>query len=180
MAAKATAKLMRVLKSDNAGFAEEWKAICDRRSDTVLDVEREVARIIADVRAGGDEALFAFVKKFDGAKLDKLEVTKQEWDEACDRVAPRRPRGARQGRDARARVPPQADPLELGGARRGRRLHGPPRAAARARRALRARRQGGLSVDRDHERGAGLGGRGARDHDGDAAAARRARSAPRC
>ena len=68
MAAKTTAKLMRVLKSDNAGFADEWKAICDRRGDTVLDVEREVAKIIADVRSGGDEALFAFIKKFDGAK----------------------------------------------------------------------------------------------------------------
>jgi histidinol dehydrogenase len=50
-------------------------------------VERDVAKIIADVRAGGDEALFGFVKKFDGAKLEKLEVTKEEWDEACDRVA---------------------------------------------------------------------------------------------
>ena len=87
MAAKAKANLMRVLKSDAAGFAEEWRAVCDRRGDTVLDVEREVAKIIADVRAGGDEALRGFIKKFDGAKLDKLEVTKEEWDEGCDRVA---------------------------------------------------------------------------------------------
>ena len=87
MAAKSTAKLMRVLRSDASGFAEDWRAICDRRSDSVLDVEREVARIIADVRSGGDESLLACVKKFDGAKLDRLEVTKEEWDEGCDRVA---------------------------------------------------------------------------------------------
>ena len=83
MAAKTTAKLMRVLKSDNAGFAEEWKTICDRRSDTVLDVEREVAKIIAEVRSGGDEALFAFVKKFDGAKLDKLAIEPQTGSNAA-------------------------------------------------------------------------------------------------
>lgn len=86
MAAKATAKLMRVLKSDSAKFEEEWHSVCDRRVDTVLDVEKDVAKIIAEVRAGGDEALLAFVKKFDGPKLEALEVTPEEWDEACDAV----------------------------------------------------------------------------------------------
>ncbi len=86
MAAKATAKLMRVFKSDDAKFDENWRSICDRRVDSVLDVEKEVAKIIADVRAGGDDALLAFVKKFDGAKLASIEVTSDEWDEGCDQV----------------------------------------------------------------------------------------------
>jgi histidinol dehydrogenase len=86
MAAKATTKWMRVLKSDDASFAEDWQGICDRRVDSVLDVEKDVAKIIAEVRSGGDEALLHFVKKFDKATLDTLEVTSDEWDEACDRV----------------------------------------------------------------------------------------------
>ncbi len=86
MAAKATSKLMRVIKSDSAKFDEEWKSVCDRRDDTVLDVEKAVAKIIAEVRAGGDEALFACIERYDGPKLDKLEVTPEEWDEACDQV----------------------------------------------------------------------------------------------
>ena len=49
MAAKASAKLMRVLKSDDASFAEDWQGICDRRVDSVLDVEKDVAKIIAEV-----------------------------------------------------------------------------------------------------------------------------------
>jgi histidinol dehydrogenase len=86
MAAKSTAKLMRVFKTDAATFDESWQEICGRREDSVLDVEADVAKIIASVRSGGDEALLGFVKKFDHAKLAALEVTKDEWDDACDRV----------------------------------------------------------------------------------------------
>jgi histidinol dehydrogenase len=86
MAAKATTKLMRVFRQGDAKFSENWKSICNRRVDSVLDVEKDVAKIIADVRSGGDEALRAFIKKFDGAKLSAFEVTNDEWDDACDRV----------------------------------------------------------------------------------------------
>jgi histidinol dehydrogenase len=85
MAAKTT-KLLRVLKSEDAKFADDWKQICDRRIDSVLDVEAEVKKIIDAVRGGGDEALLGFVKKFDRADLEDLEVTSGEWDDACDRV----------------------------------------------------------------------------------------------
>lgn len=87
-AGKADGKLMRVLTSDATGFDEAWRTLCDRREDSVLDVEKDVARIIAAVRAGGDEALLGFVKKFDGAALDTLEVGREEWDEACEQVDP--------------------------------------------------------------------------------------------
>jgi histidinol dehydrogenase len=86
MAAKATAKLMNVIKADATNFAEAWQKVCGRREDSVLDVEADVAKIIASVRSGGDEAVLGFVKKFDHAKLDVLEVTKDEWDDACDQV----------------------------------------------------------------------------------------------
>ncbi len=86
MAAKASAKLIRVLKSDSANFSAEWRALCDRRVDTVLDIEKDVAKIIAEVRAGGDVALRSCVEKFDGAVVDKFEVTPEEWDDACDQV----------------------------------------------------------------------------------------------
>ncbi len=86
MAAKATTKPMRVIKTDSAKFAEEWQQVCARREDSVLDVEADVAKIIAAVRSGGDRALFGFIKKFDRAKIDAVEVTNDEWDEACDIV----------------------------------------------------------------------------------------------
>ena len=86
MAAKSTNKLMRVLKSDDASFADDWNGICNRRVDSVLDVEADVAKIIAAVRKNGDEALLGFVKKFDGATIDKLEITSEEWDDGCEQV----------------------------------------------------------------------------------------------
>lgn len=86
MAAKSSAKLMRVIKSDSAKFVNEWHDVCNRRVDSVLDVEKDVEKIIADVRAKGDEALRAFIKKFDGAALDDFEVTREEWDDACEQV----------------------------------------------------------------------------------------------
>lgn len=85
MAAKAT-KLMRVFKSDDAKFADDWKSVCDRRVDSVLDVEEDVAKIIAAVRKSGDDVLRGFVKKFDGAAVESLEVTSEEWDDGCDQV----------------------------------------------------------------------------------------------
>jgi histidinol dehydrogenase len=86
MAAKASAKLMRVIKSDDANFAADWHSVCNRRVDSVLDVEKDVAKIIAEVRANGDDALRAFIKKFDGASLERFEVTPEEWDDACEQV----------------------------------------------------------------------------------------------
>ncbi len=86
MAAKTTKKLMRVFKSDDAKFAEDWYGVCNRRLDSVLDVEEDVAKIIAAIRKNGDEAVLGFVKKFDGATLSNLEVTPEEWDEGCEQV----------------------------------------------------------------------------------------------
>lgn len=86
MAARTTAKLMRVIKVDAADFADKWQKVCGRREDSVLDVDADVAKIVAAVRADGDEALLGFVKKFDGAKLSLLEVANDEWDDACDQV----------------------------------------------------------------------------------------------
>lgn len=86
MAARTTAKLMRVIKTDAADFADKWQKVCGRREDSVLDVDADVAKIVAAVRADGDEALLGFVKKFDGAKLSLLEVANDEWDDACDQV----------------------------------------------------------------------------------------------
>ena len=46
------------------------------------NVEQIVTDIINDVKENGDAALYRYCEKFDGAKLDGLEVTKAEFDEA--------------------------------------------------------------------------------------------------
>ena len=59
------------------------------RTDPTVNVEAVVTDIIAQVRAKGDEALYAYCEKFDGVKLNTLQVTQEEMDEAFSLVEPR-------------------------------------------------------------------------------------------
>ena len=83
-------------------------------------------RIVAEVRRGGDRKLRAFTKRFDGAALTALEVTRAEWDAACARV-PRADRAAlalaaRRVRAFHARRVPASWALREPGARMGQRV----------------------------------------------------------
>ena len=57
----------------------------EEEKSTVADV---VAEIIADVRKNGDKALKAYCEKFDGAKLESLQVSEEEIAEAVVSVDP--------------------------------------------------------------------------------------------
>ena len=59
------------------------------RTEPTVNVEAVVTEIIAEVRAKGDEALFAYCEKFDGVKLNALQVSQEEIDEAFAQVEPR-------------------------------------------------------------------------------------------
>lgn len=52
------------------------------------DVTQIVSDIISDVVARGDQALYEYCKKFDGADLSSLEVSKEEIDQAVGAVEP--------------------------------------------------------------------------------------------
>ena len=58
------------------------------RTEPQADVQAVVSDIIADVRANGDKALFAYAKKFDKADLKALQVSEAELDEAFESVEP--------------------------------------------------------------------------------------------
>ena len=59
------------------------------RVEPAVNVEEIVSEIIANVRANGDKALFAYCEKFDKVKLDSLQVSQQEIDEAVAAVEPK-------------------------------------------------------------------------------------------
>ena len=63
MASRASAKLLRVLRSGESSFDEEWAGICNRRSEEAENVEEEARKIIEGVRAGGDRELRSCIKK---------------------------------------------------------------------------------------------------------------------
>lgn len=70
--------MIRILSFD----AVRPEEILNRDIRAEADVEAVVDGIIADVRARGDQALRDYARKFDGADLDSLLVTKEEIDEA--------------------------------------------------------------------------------------------------
>ena len=75
--------MIRIMK-----YGEVEKAEIFARTEPAVNVEAIVADIIADVRLRGDEALFAYCEKFDGAKLESLQVSAAEIQEALEAVDP--------------------------------------------------------------------------------------------
>ena len=64
------------------------EAILNRDIRAEKNVEDVVDGIIAEGRARGDEALKEYALKFDGAKIDDLQVTQTEIDEAFANMDP--------------------------------------------------------------------------------------------
>lgn len=61
--------------------------ILSRRIDDYAEYEAAVKAILEDVKARGDEALFSYAKKFDGATLSSLEVTEEEFAAAEEELS---------------------------------------------------------------------------------------------
>jgi histidinol dehydrogenase len=67
---------------------EETRAELLRRPSTLAqaDLDARVRQVIDSVRRDGDAALLALTERFDGVRLDLLEVTPAEFDEAAGMV----------------------------------------------------------------------------------------------
>ena len=74
------------LRADDTGFAAAFDALVDARREADADVSRDVAAILARVRAEGDAALRDLTQRFDGHDLDAggWEVSAAERKAALD------------------------------------------------------------------------------------------------
>jgi histidinol dehydrogenase len=89
MASRSTAKgIVPVLRADDAGFEAAFEKLVRRRDDGAADVDKVVRRILDRVREGGDEELFACIRKYDGVSLTRVEVQPEEFEEAGERIDP--------------------------------------------------------------------------------------------
>ena len=70
-------------------YGQEPNSEIFARDNIAANVEDKVTEIINEVKRDGDAALFRFCEKFDGAKLESLEVSPEEIDEAFAAVEPR-------------------------------------------------------------------------------------------
>src|SRR5262249_36878502 len=87
--ARGSAKtLLRVLSSGEPGFQKAFEELVRRRDAERAEVEKAAHKIVERIRKGGDEELLACIRKFDGARVDTIEVTPTEWDDGVSRVDP--------------------------------------------------------------------------------------------
>jgi histidinol dehydrogenase len=77
-----------VLHADASGFETAFERLLKRRSERADEIEKTVRKIVERVRDGGDPELLACVRKYDGARLDKLEVTRAEFEVAAETIDP--------------------------------------------------------------------------------------------
>lgn len=75
--------MIRILKYEDVSHDEIFARVTPQ-----FDVEKIVSEIIAHVREKGDEALYAYNEKFDGAKLTSLLVSAEEMQAALNAVEP--------------------------------------------------------------------------------------------
>ena len=71
---------LRIFASASAEFRRFLDSILSRRIESGGAVDRAVARIIGQVRAGGDRALLDLIRRYDGVKLGaaRLRVSAEE------------------------------------------------------------------------------------------------------
>lgn len=75
--------MIRIMKYGELAASEIFARVVPQ-----FNVEKIVSDIIKDVRENGDSALYKYCEKFDGARLDSLEVSAEEIDEAVSSVEP--------------------------------------------------------------------------------------------
>ncbi|MGD2046802.1 MAG: histidinol dehydrogenase, partial [Gemmatimonadota bacterium] len=62
--------------------------LLDRAPQDDPKLGTSVAAILADVRERGDEALLEMAERFDGVRLEAVEVPRKAWDAAVDALEP--------------------------------------------------------------------------------------------
>lgn len=66
---------------------EDWKAILERPTKTVADIEATVNQVFEEVREGGDAILKKYTEKFDGVSINDFLVSDDEIVEANSLVS---------------------------------------------------------------------------------------------
>src|SRR5262245_47056802 len=77
-----------VLHADSPGFDAAFERLRKRGQERADEIEKNVRKIVERVRDGGDAELIACVRKFDGSRVDKLEVTRAEFERAAETIDP--------------------------------------------------------------------------------------------
>lgn len=80
--------MIRIVAQSEPGFAGLVQALCDRAAAIPESIELAARDVIRAVRTGGDEAIRGFTLKFEGRRLEHLELPRTEWQDAPARIDP--------------------------------------------------------------------------------------------
>lgn len=75
------------MKIINQPIRSDWPKLCERPLFDQQDFTATVSDILDQVKKEGDQALFDFASTFDKVKLDQLQVSRSEFNQASQRVS---------------------------------------------------------------------------------------------
>jgi histidinol dehydrogenase len=80
--------MIRIVARAEPDFERLLRSLCDRAASIPESIENAARDIIRAVRALGDSAIFDLTLKHENRRLERLELSGSEWQEAANRVAP--------------------------------------------------------------------------------------------
>jgi len=75
--------MIRIIRCDDPAQAP---VLLGRKQEAQEQIDDVVAKILADVKSNGDDAVRRYTERFDGAKLKELELPPEKMEEAKNRV----------------------------------------------------------------------------------------------
>src|SRR4051812_32870654 len=80
--------MMRFIEPTDPDYRSRLEALSRRGADVAPEIEAAARAVIAQVRAGGDQAVRDLTEKFEGRRLTALEMGRDEWRAEAAKVAP--------------------------------------------------------------------------------------------
>jgi histidinol dehydrogenase len=80
--------MFRICSPPDSDFAQRLQALTSRTAELPEAAERAARQAIAEVRAGGDQAVRALTQRFEGRTLEALELPRAAWQAAAAGVDP--------------------------------------------------------------------------------------------
>jgi histidinol dehydrogenase len=80
--------MLRIVDASAPDYAARLQALCARSAAVPEEIEAAARQVIQLVRARGDAAIRELTQRFEGRKLDGLELPRAAWTEMAAQVAP--------------------------------------------------------------------------------------------
>ncbi len=80
--------MLRIYEAQDPDYPARLRALCERSTETPVEIEAAARAIIADVRKRGDVAVRELTAKFEKRDLPTFELSRAEWAEGAAKVAP--------------------------------------------------------------------------------------------